>query len=327
MARFPVLSLSSGTEMHKRIVLAFGCGIASALMSSAGHSGSGIGVLLANFAMLPLIIVGLAHGTRSTAVASLTGTIALISFSNLLVGGIYGATIAIPAWLVVRYGLMSRTPQAGALQWYPVGKILAILTGYGATIFVIAALTHFDTDGGLKGAVANLLGDFFESRIGGSAEVQSALVDRTVNIFPGIAVAGWLLLVVINAVLAQALLGRRGLQTRPTPNYARLDAPEWLYWGLVAAVVLILFGGEQVAFIGRNLAIVFAAPFFFLGLGVIHLLMRRFPAPLMALSAFYIFIMVLGWPMLAVAALGFFEQWAGIRLKYGGLANDVKEEE
>ena len=46
----------------------------------------------------------------------------------------------------------------------------------------------------------------------------------------------------------------------------------------------------------------------------------------MALSAFYIFIMVLGWPMLAVAALGFFEQWAGLRLKYGGLANDLEEE-
>ncbi len=327
MARFPVLRLSSGTEMHKRIVLAFGCGLASALMSTAGHSGSGIGVLLANFAMLPLIIVGLAHGTLSTAVASLTGMIALIAFSNLLVGGIYGVTIAIPAWLVVRYGLMSRAPRSRALQWYPVGKILAMLTGYGATVLVVAALTHFDTDGGFKGAVANLLGDFFESRIGGSAEVQSALVNRTVNLFPGIAVAGWLLLVVVNAVLAQALLARRGLQARPTPNYAQLDAPEWLYWGLFVAAVLILFGGEQVAFIGRNLAIVFAAPFFFLGLGVIHLLMRRFPLPFMALSAFYIFIMILGWPMLAVAALGFFEQWAGLRLKYGGLAKDLEEEE
>ena len=51
--------------------------------------------------------------------------------------------------------------------------------------------------------------------------------------------------------------------------------------------------------------------------------------PLGSLSvfSFYILIMVLGWPMLAVAALGFFERWAGFRLKYGGLANDLKEEE
>ena len=327
MARFPVLRSSSGTEMHKRVALAFGCGLASALMSSAGHSGSGLGVLLANFALLPLIIVGLAHGARSAAVASLTGLIALIAFSNLLAGGIYGVTIAIPAWLVVRCGLMTRAHQSAALQWYPIGKILAMLTGYGATVLVIAALTNFETEGGFKGSVANLLGDFFESRIGEREDAHSALVNRTVNLFPGVAVAGWLLLVVVNAVLAQALLARRGLQTRPTPKYAQLDAPESLYWGLVAAAVLILFGGEQVAYIGRNLAIVFAAPFFFIGLGIIHLLMRRFPLPFISLGAFYILITVLGWPMLALAALGFFEQWAGLRLKYGGLANDLEEEE
>ena len=98
-------------------------------------------------------------------------------------------------------------------------------------------------------------------------------------------------------------------------------------WFFVIAAIIALLGGGEIKFLGQNLALILATPFFFLGLGVIHLLMRRFPAPLMALSAFYIFIMVLGWPMLAVAALGFFEQWAGIRLKYGGLANDVKEEE
>ena len=95
---------------------------------------------------------------------------------------------------------------------------------------------------------------------------------------------------------------------------------------MAAATVLVLVGGEQVDYLGRNLAIVFAAPFFFIGLGIIHLLMRKFPLPFMALSAFYIFITVLGWPMLAVAALGFFEQWAGIRLKHGGRANDPEEE-
>ncbi len=313
--------------MYKEIVLAFGCGFASAMMSSAGHSGSGLGVLLANFAILPLIIVGLAHGMRSTAVASLTGVIAVIAFSNLLAGGIYGVTIAAPAWLVVRYGLMSRAPLLGGVQWYPIGNTFAMLTGYGATVLILVALTSLDAEGGFKGAVSNLLGDFFEGRIGGSEAAQSALVSRTVPFFPGVAVAGWLLLVTVNTVLAQALLARRGLQMRPTPDYTRLNAPEWLYWALAAAAVLVLVGGEQVAFIGRNLAIVFATPFFFIGLGIIHLLMRKFSLPFMALGAFYIFITVLGWPMLALAALGFFEQWAGLRQKYGGLANDPEEEE
>ena len=324
MARCPVLQLPSGTEMHKQIALAFGCGLTSALMSSAGHSGSGLGVLLANLAMLPLIIVGLAYGAGNSAIASLTGVVALITFSNLLVGGIYGVTIAAPAWLVAHFGLRSRAPLPHAMKWYPIGDTLAILTIYGATVLIIAAVTNLDAEGGFKGAVANLLGDFFESRIGGSETAQSAIVSRTVNFFPA---SRWLAsAVTVNAVLAQALLARRGLQVRPTPHYAQLCAPEWLYWALAAAAVLILVGGEQIAFLGRNLAIVFAVPFFFIGLGVIHLLMRNFPMPILALSAFYIFITVLGWPMVAVAALGFFEQWAGFRVKYGSPANDIEEE-
>ena len=313
--------------MHRRIVLAFGCGLASALMSFTGHSGSGLGVLLANFAILPLIIVGLAFGTRSAVIASLTGVIALVAFSNLLAGGLYVVTIAAPSWLLVRYGLMNRAPLSGGLQWYPIGNTVALLAGYGATVLALAALTNFDPEGGFKGAVTNLLSDFFGSRISSSESARSALVSQTVNFFPGVAVASWLLLVTVNGVLAQALLARRGLQVRPTPKYAQLNAPEWLYWALAAAAVLVLVGGEQVAFIGRNLAIVFVAPFFFVGLGIIHLIMRKFPLPLMALGAVYFFITVLGWPMLAVAALGFFEQWAGLRRKYGGLANDPEEEE
>ena len=114
---------------------------------------------------------------------------------------------------------------------------------------------------------------------------------------------------------------------RPTPRYSRLEAPEWLYWALVFSAVLVLIGGEQIAFIGRNLAIVFAAPFFFIGLGIIHILLRKLSQPIIALSAFYIFTVVLGWPMLALAALGFFEQWVGLREKFMGRINDREERE
>ena len=325
--RFPALQSFSGAEMHKGIVFAFGCGFASAIMSTAGQSGSGLGVLLVNFAMLPTIMIGLAYGTRSTAIASLTGLFTVIALSNLFAGGIYGVTIAFPCWLVVRYGLMNRTPSGGTVEWYPIGNTLANLAGYGAMVLALAAVVNFNEEGGFRGAVENLLGTFFASRIGGSDVEQSILIERTVNFFPGLAVAGWLLVVTVNTVLAQMLLSRRGLQVRPTPSYSRLDAPEWLYWALVGAAVLALAGGEKFEYIGRNLAIVFAAPFFFIGLGIVHLLVRRLSLPGMALAAFYIFIVVLGWPMVAVAGLGFFEQWAGLRERYVGLSNDHEEEE
>jgi len=325
--RFPALQFFSGAEMHKGIVFAFGCGFASAIMSTAGQSGSGLGVLLANFAMLPPIMIGLAYGTRSAAIASLTGLFAVVALSNLVAGGIYGVTIAFPSWLVVRYGLMNRTPSGGDIQWYPVGHTLAKLAGYGAMVLVLAAIANFDTEGGFRGAVEDLLGRFFADRIGGGDIERSILVERTVQYFPGIAVAGWLLVVTINSVLAQYLLARRDLQVRPTPRYSQLEAPEWLYWALVGSAVLALAGGEQFEYIGRNLVVVFAAPFFFIGLGIVHLLVRRFSLPGMALMAFYILLVVLGWPMVAVAGLGFFEQWTGLRKRYVGLSNDPEEEE
>ena len=304
--------------MHKGIVFAFGCGFASAMMSTSGQSGSGLGVLLANFAMFPIIMIGLARGTKSTAIAALAGVVAVTTFSSIFAGGIYGFTIGIPSWLLVRYGLMNRANPSGSVEWYPVGNALAKLAGYGAIAIAIAAIANMESEGGFRGAVEHLLDKLFTSRLGGSDVERSLLVDRTVEFFPGIAVAGWLLLISINAILAQGILTRRGVQVRPTPNYSRLEAPEWLYWAWVGSAILTLFGGPHATYIGFNLVIIFTAPFFFIGLGIIHLLVKNLSLPILALSAVYIFIVILGWPMLAVAGLGFFEQWLGLRKKYCG---------
>ena len=68
-----------------------------------------------------------------------------------------------------------------------------MLAAYGATVLVITALTHLILMAALKARV-NLLGEFF-SGLAAARRYNPALVNRTVSIFPGIAVAGWLLLV------------------------------------------------------------------------------------------------------------------------------------
>ena len=144
--------------MHKEIALTCGCGIASALMYSAGNTGSGLGVMLANFAILPLVMIGLASNARRTTITALAGIIGVVAFSNLLVGGIYSVTVAFPAWIVARCGLVNRATASGGHHWYPVGRILALIAGYGALVLILAALASFDAEDGLKGAVTNMLG-------------------------------------------------------------------------------------------------------------------------------------------------------------------------
>jgi predicted branched-subunit amino acid permease len=59
--------------------------------------------------------------------------------------------------------------------------------------------------------------------------------------------------------------------------------------------------------------IVFAVPYVFLGLAVIHTLVRRWSHPSWLLAALYAALVLLGWPILAVLLLGFVEDWAHLR--------------
>ncbi len=77
-----------------------------------------------------------------------------------------------------------------------------------------------------------------------------------------------------------------------------------------------LLGPGELEYIGRNLVIILAVPFFFLGLAVIHALARRAVPMAMLLAVFYFvfygLLLFTGWAaMMAVAAIGLIEQWGG----------------
>ena len=134
------------------------------------------------------------------------------------------------------------------------------------------------------------------------------------SIFPGIAVAGWLLLVVQCRPRAQALSDGAACR-RPTPNYARLDAPEWPHIGDGRRGGLDL-GGEQVAFIGRNIAIVCGA-FFFIELGSHPSSDEEISGTIHGIERFLYFYNGFGLANVGCGRPRIFEQWAGFRLKYG----------
>ena len=67
----------------------------------------------------------------------------------------------------------------------------------------------------------------------------------------------------INAVVAQAILLKAGINIKAAFNYSRINIPEWLYWALSCSVASILFGSENIEYIGRNLSLIFLIPFLF----------------------------------------------------------------
>jgi len=109
-----------------------------------------------------------------------------------------------------------------------------------------------------------------------------------------------------------------GRNLRPSPAYAETTLPQWVSWPLVAAAALSLVGSGDIQFLGRNLAMVLAVPFFFVGLAVVHALARRVAYKGLILISFYVVLVLSGWAMVAVAGIGIAEQWFGVRNRFAG---------
>ena len=304
--------------MYKETIVAIGAGLASALLSVAIAFGSGLGLLLVYFALLPILLIGLSQGQRSVSIAAVAGIFGTIFLTNIFQGALYGVTVALPAWLVVRYGLMNQTARDGSITWFPIGEILARLAALGGIALVLGAITYFDAPGGIVKVIEEFLDKILAARLQfGSPAQRHLLVERLVPLFPAISAASWILMALINGILAQSILIRAGRNLRPAVQYSSISVPEWLYWGIVGAGAMALLGTGSFEYVGRNLAIVLAIPFFFVGLGVINTLAKLLRSPGIALAAFYFLMVISSWAIFVVAVIGFFEEWNDLRHRFG----------
>ncbi len=313
--------------MSKDILIAMGGGGLRAAASMTFLMGSPAAVVFVYLAPLPLLMVGLGLGAKAVAVAGVTGFMVAGLTGGATTAGLYVLLNALPAALIVRQALMQRpTGPAGGVQWYPVGSILGWLTVLGAGTFLTAVLaSHAVGEAGIEGTVSTYLDRAFEIMVPalGAADRANRVAAFT-PLFPGIVVTSWLVMTVVNGALAQALLVRMGRGLRPQTGLADLKLPEWMSALLVTSAAVALLGPGELEYIGRNLVIILAVPFFFLGLAVIHALARRV-VPLGKLLAvfyfvFYVLLLIIGWAaMMVVAGIGLIEQWGGgLRRRFAG---------
>ena len=270
-------------------------------------------VLFAYFVQLPLMLAGLAMGLTASMVAVASALLINGVIAGAVATMIYGVVQTLPALIVVRQALLSRQ-DGGNVEWYPPGLLLAQLTCVAGLGIGLAFLLLLDHPGGLQGAIEAFLASALVEMGAIEAEaVSSSELGPWMFLFPGLMATSWLVMVVLNAVLAQALAVRLGWNRRPSPDLTRLELPSWLWPALGAAGLVALLGEHGWGFLGRSLLIVFVVPYVFLGLAVIHTLVRRWSHPSWLLAAVYAALVLLGWPILAVLLLGFVEDWAHLR--------------
>jgi hypothetical protein len=275
-------------------------------------SGTPMGVLLVYLAPLPLLMVGLGLGPAAFGFAGAAGLAVAVAFGGFAGAGLYGGMHVIPSWLIVQQALRPRASSPDGFQ--TAGHVLVALT---LLVTFVVAVTAFGGrgEGGIEASVRNLLVTVAQTAAPALDEAQrTMLVEQVTPLFLGFSAVTWIVMLTVNGVLAQGLLTSRGMNRRPTPRWSELRLPDWFDFVLVSAAVAALALGGDAGFVARNLVVILLAPYFFVGLAVVHQIARRAGQPAMLLTVFYMILLIFFMFAAAlVAALGIAEQWLGVR--------------
>lgn len=333
----------------KPTFLAIGAGVMSGLLVVAALSGSSVAVAYLTLVLpMPMLVAGLGLGIRAVGIAVASGTV-LTVLVGMETGLVFAILFGAPVWLVVRLALTG--PEGPVLQapnhegpyrqegpqtqstfqdrilgrvadwngepgaqprdlgWFPAGHILAVVAVVACGLVIAAAILT----GGLEAAVVEYLTALANAIAAAQGqEVLREAIMKAAPLFAGSVAAFWAMSLLVNAVLAQGLLAKGGRNLRPTPRLRELRLPDWLSWALVAVALMALIAPGEMEYIGRNLFLVLAVPFFFLGLAVVHKMAAMTPLPGALLSLIYLVVIFSGWFALVIAGLGVLEQWIGV---------------
>ena len=305
--------------MQRAQLIPLGAGIVAALLHLSVTLGSPGAFMLAYFAQAPIVATGLALGFMPAAVAAAVAAV-IVAVGSPGVGALslFVLTSALPVLLIVYFAIQNRVRDGdgedGAVEWYPLGRLLGWLTVLALAAFVIAYLVFMGAENGVRGATETYLRNVLGTLRG--VQADTAAVDQLIStmavVFPAVAAASWIMMIVVNGVMAQKFLTASGNNLRPMPVYSETEGPVWPAAVVIFGALLTFFGGNT-GFFGINLMMIGAIPFFFIGLAVLHSISAAWPGRLLLLIGAYLFLVLLVWPAAILALLGLIEHWVRLR--------------
>jgi hypothetical protein len=310
------------------LVMAIACGLVAALFYLSVLTGSLGALILVNLVQLPLFIAGLSLGTKAALIAGATATLATAAGGGVLAGAAILLTGVVPAACLVAQALRRNSRSADdnagrqAGKWSSPGSLVISLVALGMAPIIVAMLLLGGGPGGFRGAVH----DFVTGQLGmllagttsplpDAAQRSATVADMIAPFFPAAGAASWAAMIAINGVLAQGALTRFSLNLRPAPDIATLELPRWFGIVLAAVAVLAVAAPGDWGYTARNLLPVVAIGYVLVGLAVLHASVRRYAGRLLVLMPAYA-AMLLGWPLLLLAACGIIDQWFGLRQRF-----------
>lgn len=298
--------------MTRQLGLALSAGLLASLLFLSVAKGIAFGALLSYLSPLPLMVVGLSAGMAGSVIASVAGLSAVALVADGVSALPFLALAVLPTLVVTNRALLWRKPDNdGPTEWYPPGLILAWLAAAGLGMLLVGVSLISGSPGGLKGWVREILTHTLDLL---ASDLPPQAKDRAVEwwtpFFPAMIFGSWLLMTVLNAILAQTLVTRTGQAQRPRPPYGQLWLPDWLAVGIVLTGGIATIADGDLAYVAKNLAVSLAVCFSFLGLADIHRRSRgRKNARLVLAVVYGLLILASGWAIALLAGVGLVRFW------------------
>jgi len=291
--------------MVQVILIGLGAGAAAALMFASVVSGSIAAILLFYLAPLPIFIAALGWSPLAGLIAAAVATAAVTIVSSTFFIAV--AVIAFGAWWLGYCALLARpASSAGALEWYPAGRLVLWAAVIG-TLVVVAAIPNFGMDqqsvqAALRKAYERILRD-------------RSLIDMLVVAVPPAAAVFSTVTNLLNLWLAARIVKISGRLRRPWPDLPALNLPTSSS-GLLAAAIVGSFLPDLFGVLSGAFAASLLMAFAMLGFAVLHAITRGMSARALVLGAVYAATAILGWPVLAISILGLAETAFNIRNRF-----------
>ena len=272
---------------------------------------------------IPLRAAGLCIGVVDAAGAGLTGIGVVSAIVLALALGpeptvLFAVLVVAPIVFSMHMLNRSRTSPLGYIEWYPPLTVMAWMAAAAIGLMVLLGLMVIKGETDLVVLTRTFLEPFFTGVFPelGFFRIRS-MAGTMAPIFPGTVIAAWLLLLAISTAAAIAFLHYRGALGRPTPRMESLRVPVWVPAAFVVALLLVLWGNDNIAYLGQNAAIALFVPIFLAGVGTFHAIARPTPITFVILAVFSGFLIVFPPLSALVALIGVVDQFLGLRRRTG----------
>ena len=307
---------------NRPLLITIACGLLTAFLLLAPIGLGGAGVLLALFALVPLLVASLSFGPRTAVLAGVIATVA-VAVTAGFAAALGTAALTVMPTLYIGYiaGRSRDDDNNGVMEWYPLPRILfqvAIIAALTSIAYAVVAGYDVET-------TTAQFTQAIRSAPTATPEVQ-AMAEIMARALPLAMPVSLVMLYLYSMSLAArisrgiAASGNFGL-TRLKDHLPSQTALPVVAVGIFAAsIVAILIGGTStIGVLGMVFAGAFGMMFTAVGLATIHSLSEGMNGRGVKLIAIYFVLLVFSIAIIIPLVLGFAETLLGLRARRAGV--------